>query len=144
MNENIQILLEKVSGDEALLAKFSACKTVDEAYELASSLVSGYTKEEFVEVMNALSAAEDADISDEDLAAAAGGDAGEAMKLSLFGSAVKTSVEISKTVVKSAKVISEEVPKSVVKSAREVSKFSEEVSKSVAKSVSKVSKALAV
>ena len=35
MNENIKILLDKVAGDEGLLAKFSACKSVDEAYDLA-------------------------------------------------------------------------------------------------------------
>ena len=133
MNENIKILLDKVSGDEALLAKFSACKSIDEAYELASSLVSGYTKEEFVEVMNALNATDDADISDEDLAEAAGG-------ATSFVSRDPSGGPITKSVAKSITVVS----KSVVKSAKEASKFSEEVSKSVAKTASKVSKALAV
>jgi hypothetical protein len=34
MNENIKALLEKVTADEDLLAKFSACKSADEAFEL--------------------------------------------------------------------------------------------------------------
>ena len=73
MNENIKALLEKVTGDEGLLAKFSACGSVDEAFELAKSIAGGFTKEEFLEAAKALSAAADGDISDEDLATASGG-----------------------------------------------------------------------
>ncbi len=149
MNENIKKLLDKVSGDEALLAKFSACKSIDEAYDLACTLVDGYSKEEFVKVMTTLNAIEDGDISDEDLAAAAGGDVGDfvdnyASYLSIIGESVKSSVWASKSIVKSAKVVSEEASKSIVKSAKEVSKLTEDAAKSVAKSVTKVSKALAV
>ena len=133
MNENIKILLDKVSGDDALLAKFSACKTVDEAYDLASSLVGGYTKEEFCEVMTALNAADDADISDEDLAEAAGGNV-ETMLSPI------DSKQVVNSVVDSVSAAS----KSVVQSAKQVSKWTEEAAKSVAKSVTKVSKALAV
>ena len=152
MNENIKVLLEKVAGDEGLLAKFSACKSVDEAYELAKELVGGFTKEEFVEAMNALNAADDGDISDEDLNAAAGGsnpvwesikDVAQTIQKvtnsvnnfsEMIGQPVVNSVNaVTKSAVKSA----EQVSKSVVKSA-------EEVSKSISKSVTKVSKALAV
>ena len=73
MNENIKALLEKVTGDEGLLEKFSACGSVDEAYELAKGVVGGFTKEEFLEATKAFSTAADGDISDEDLATASGG-----------------------------------------------------------------------
>ncbi len=148
MNENIKNLLEKVSGDEALLARFSACKTVDEAYDLASSLVGGYTKEEFVEVMTALNAANDADISDEDLAEAAGGSSSymstNPLNAGFFESMADAITYISKNVGDASEAASKSVIKSVTKSAKEVSKLTEEAAKSVAKSVTKVSKALAV
>lgn len=161
MNENIKALLEKVTGDESLLAKFSACGSADEAYELAKSIVGGYTKEEFAEAMAALSAANDGDISDEDLSEAAGG---VDPALTGFGqiselvkdtaSEVADSVsEAATKVADSAVAVSEFISnseildvtkKSISKSASAVSNYVEEVSKSVSKSVSKVSKALAV
>ena len=77
MNENIQKFLEKFLTDEALQAKFSALKTPDEAYELAKSIQDGFTKEEFLEAAQQLAALDEADITDEDLANAAGGEGGE-------------------------------------------------------------------
>ena len=134
MNENIKALLEKVSGDEGLLAKFSACKSVDEAFELAKELVGGFTKEEFVEAMSALSAAEDADVSDADLSEAAGGE----------DNFVEISAKsVSKSVVglsKSVASISKDVYDAFTKPVNVVDKSV----KSVAKSLSKVSKTLAV
>ena len=73
MNENIKALLEKVAADEELQAKFSQIKDPDEAYALASSIQSGFTKEEFVEAMTAIKEAMNEDITDEDLAKSAGG-----------------------------------------------------------------------
>lgn len=154
MNESIRVLLEKVSGDEELLAKFSACKSVDEAFDLARELVGGFTKEEFVEAMTALSAADEGDISDEDLTAAAGGSVSEAV------SQVKDSiVDTYNKVTNSINKVSEAVSNSVYKSMTEVimsigdapsavtnsvTKSVSEVSKSVTKSLNKVSKALAI
>ena len=74
MNENIQKFLEQFLTDEALQAKFSAVKTPDEAYELAKSIQDGFTKEEFLEAVQQLATLDEADITDEDLAAAAGGE----------------------------------------------------------------------
>ena len=75
MNEQIKQFLQKVAGDEALAAKLQACKSPDEAYALASSVVEGFTKEEFVSVMEQFkaSAGNGAELSDEDLSKMAGG-----------------------------------------------------------------------
>ena len=75
MNENIKALLEKVQADQELQAKFAQIKDVDEAYSLASSLQSGFTKEEFITEMTKIKEALDENLSDEDLAKSAGGDA---------------------------------------------------------------------
>ena len=73
MNENIQSLLDKLSEDEELLAKFEACETIDEIYELATGIVSGYRKDELMEALNSLNSAEEGDLSDDELAAVSGG-----------------------------------------------------------------------
>ena len=73
MNENIQALLDKLSEDEELLAKFEACETIDEIYELATGIVGGYTKDELWEALKSLNAAEEGDLSDEALAEVSGG-----------------------------------------------------------------------
>ena len=73
MNENIQALLDKLGEDEELLAKFEACETIDEVYELATGIVGGYTKEELWEALKRLNTAEEGDLSDEDLAEVSGG-----------------------------------------------------------------------
>ena len=75
MNEKIKEFLQKVAGDEALAAKLQACKSPDEAYALASGMVEGFTKEEFVSVMEKIKAATEngAELSDEDISKMAGG-----------------------------------------------------------------------
>ena len=45
----------------------------EEAYEIAKEIQGGFTKEEFLEAAKALAEAADGDISDADLASAAGG-----------------------------------------------------------------------
>ena len=73
MNENIKILLEKLSKDEAIGAKLKTITDPDEAFALVSSIQGGYTKEEFVEAMKAVAAAGSGELSDDEVAAAAGG-----------------------------------------------------------------------
>ena len=57
MNENIKVFLEKMAADSELQARFSQIKDPDEAYELASSIQSGFTKEEFVTETTKITAA---------------------------------------------------------------------------------------
>ena len=70
MNEKIKLFLQKVEKDEALAAKFQGITNPDEAYALAASLQDGFTKEEFISAMEQLNSGE---LSDDDLAAMAGG-----------------------------------------------------------------------
>ena len=157
MNENIKALLEKVSGNDEMLAKFSACKSVDEAYELAQGLVSGYTKEEFIEAMTALDAAENGDISDADLAAAAGGEgeedtaAYETMDFELPKSAEESMIsgawvsviatKVSDSIVDSATAVGNSVAKSATEVANSIAKSATEVANSVSKASKEVGKA---
>ena len=76
MNKNINLFLKKLLTDEELRAKFEAAKSPEEAYQLACSVQDGFTMKEFVEAMQVLYGADNADITDEDLAAAAGGEGG--------------------------------------------------------------------
>jgi len=64
--------LQKFVEDEELQAKFQGVEDVDTAYALASSIQDGFTKEEFVDTMTELSA-KMSELSDEELAALAGG-----------------------------------------------------------------------
>ena len=73
MNENIKVLLEKLSKDEATVAKLQAIKDPDEAYALVSSIQGGISKEEFIDTMKKIQAAAEGELSDEEVAAAAGG-----------------------------------------------------------------------
>ena len=73
MNENIKALLEKLSKDEAAVAKLQAIKDPDEAYALVSSIQGGFTKEEFIEAIKSLKDAGEGELSDDEIAAAAGG-----------------------------------------------------------------------
>ena len=75
MNENIRVLLEKVSEDQELQAKFSQIRDPDEAYALASSIQPGFTKEELIEAMTAIRDSMNEDLTDDDMAKSAGGDA---------------------------------------------------------------------
>ena len=73
MNENIKIFLEKVAADKELQEQFRGIRDPDKAYELAASVQSGFTKDEFVKVMMDIKAKMSRDLSDEDLEKAAGG-----------------------------------------------------------------------
>ena len=74
MNESIKKFMEKFSADEELQAKFAAVKSPEEAYELAKSIQDGFTLDEFIEACQAMNEADEGDLSDEDLAATAGGE----------------------------------------------------------------------
>ena len=73
MNENIKVLLEKLSKDEATMAKLQAITDPDEAYALISSIQGGITKEEFIDTMKKVQGAGEGELSDSEVAAAAGG-----------------------------------------------------------------------
>ena len=75
MNENIKALIKKVMSDKELQAKFQALRDPDEAYKLASSIQSGFTKEEFIAAMTELknTADEVQALSPDELQTVAGG-----------------------------------------------------------------------
>ena len=75
MNENIKAFLKKLGEDKELQAKLEAIRDPEEAYKLASSVQSSFTKEEFIEAMIKLDEAINAfnELTDEDLAKVAGG-----------------------------------------------------------------------
>ena len=81
MNENVKALLTRIAESEELQAKFAELDTPEKAYEFAKSLQDGFTQEEFLDAVAALNEADEGDISDEALAAAAGG-TGEALTVS--------------------------------------------------------------
>ncbi len=83
MNENIKLFLEKMAEDQELQARFSQLTDADEAYALAGSIQSGFTKEEFIETMTAIRDAMDEDLTDEDMAKSAGGVSDE-VEVSVF------------------------------------------------------------
>ena len=85
MNENIKALMARIAGSEELQAKFAELDTLEKAYEFACTLQGGFTKEEFLDAVEALNN-ENGDISDEDLAAAAGG-TGDGIKIDVTGQA---------------------------------------------------------
>ena len=70
MNESIKLFLKNVQQDEELAAKFKDITNPDEAYALAASLQDGFTKEEFISAMEQINNGE---LSQDDLAAMAGG-----------------------------------------------------------------------
>ena len=73
MNENITALLTRIAESDELQAKFAGLDTPEKAYELAKTLQDGFTKEEFLEAAKEIAEAQSGDISDEELASAAGG-----------------------------------------------------------------------
>ncbi len=73
MNENLVKLLQMIAGSDEMQAQFGNLATLDEAYELASKLQQGFTKGEFLDAIKVLNEGADEDISDEELAATAGG-----------------------------------------------------------------------
>ena len=70
MNEKVIQFLKKIEQDEALAAKFQGVTNPDEAYALAASVQDGFTKEEFISAMEQINNGE---LSQDDLAAMAGG-----------------------------------------------------------------------
>ena len=137
MNENIKKFLEQFLTDEALQAKFSALKTPDEAFELAKSIQDGFTKEEFLEAVQQLAALDEADITDEDLAAAAGGEGVEPPPPQDPANAPQMPVSAKESAVVSASLT--EFTKSAVKLSGVVAKT--DVSGDASKFVSNVSNA---
>ena len=77
MNENIELFLKKLADDKKLQEQFKAIKDPDKAYELAASVQSGFTKDEFITTMKELRSQMSRDLSDDDLEKAAGGGIGD-------------------------------------------------------------------
>ncbi len=73
MNENIRIMLEKLSQDEEAQKKLSAIRDPEEAYQLVTSIHGGYTKEEFIAVATSIQNQLNQDLSEEDMTKVAGG-----------------------------------------------------------------------
>lgn len=74
MNENIKKFIEKAIEDKELQEKMAACKNPEEAYEIANSVQEGFTMEEFIRAMQELyDLTHEGELTDEDLAKAAGG-----------------------------------------------------------------------
>lgn len=114
MNENIQALLNKLSEDGDLLAKFSACESLDEAYELVSGCVSGISKEEFGEAVSKILQAGEAELSDEELAGISGG--GLFKKIGkLIG---KTVSDSAKFVIRTGETVAEKTVENAVESVK--------------------------
>ena len=136
MNENITKFLEKFAADEALQAKFSALASPEEAYELAKTIQDGFTKEEFLEAARAITEQDEGDISDEDLAAAAGGEDGEVIFTKVSEAITDVETAVSKgvsAVSKSVSAVTESVGKSATKVFETAGKSIIEVAKSVDK-----------
>lgn len=76
MNENLKKLFEEIGNNEALAEKFKHCKTAEEAYAVAVTVVDGYTLEEFKEILMKMDSASknvNAELSDDDLDQVSGG-----------------------------------------------------------------------
>lgn len=76
MNENLKKLFEEIANNEALAEKFKHCKTAEEAYAVAVTVVDGYTMEEFREILMKIDSASknvNAELSDDDLDQVSGG-----------------------------------------------------------------------
>jgi predicted ribosomally synthesized peptide with nif11-like leader len=77
MKEELKLFIKKALEDVELQEKMQACHSPEEAYAVASSVQEGFTFEEFVDAMRILNdfanQNEDLELSDEDLAMAAGG-----------------------------------------------------------------------
>lgn len=73
MKEEMTLFLKKAAEDKDLQERIMACKSPEEAYVVASSVQDGFTLEEFVETMTKINELSSRELSDEDLAVAAGG-----------------------------------------------------------------------
>ena len=103
MNENIKTLLTQIAESEELQAKFAGLDTPEKAYELAKTLQDGFTKEEFLEAVKSISELDEGDLSDEDLAAAAGGEAINGQKVEdMKASAQAMSIDVPESAIESA------------------------------------------
>ena len=94
MNENIKKFLEKVQQSPELQAQFSQIRDPEEAYKLAATVQDGFTKEEFVTEMTKLYEAAIQDLSDEDIAKVAGGDAAAVTEVITIISAVSLAITL--------------------------------------------------
>ena len=75
MNDNLKQFLDKLANDSPLRDKLAACKSADEAFQLASSVAAGFSREEFTKTMDSINRRNtNGDLTDEDLAKVAGGD----------------------------------------------------------------------
>ena len=95
MNENIKALFEKVAVDEELQAKFSELKTPEEAYELASTLQDGFTKEEFITEVTRIREAMEENLTDEDMARSAGGGSPDPFVVSISVATAATGISVA-------------------------------------------------
>ena len=75
INESLKQFLAKLAQDEELQAKMEAATSPEEAYAIASAVQSGFSKEEFVQVMSAIKNQNTEELSDDDLEKVAGGKA---------------------------------------------------------------------
>lgn len=73
MKEELKLFYQKVAEDRELQEKMQSCKSPEEVYVIASSVQDGFTFEEFTEATAELYEQTTAELSDEDLAKAAGG-----------------------------------------------------------------------
>ena len=94
MNENIKKFLEKVEQSPELQAQFAQIRDPEEAYKLATSVQDGFTKDEFIAEMKKLYEAAIQDLSDEDIAKVAGGDAAAVTEVITIISAVSLAITL--------------------------------------------------
>ncbi len=73
MKEELKLFFQKVAEDRELQEKMQSCKSPEEVYVIASSVQDGFTFEEFTEATAELYEQTTAELTDEDLAKAAGG-----------------------------------------------------------------------
>ena len=74
MNEGLKILVKEMNQNTEFSDKMKNCKSVEEAYQLASSVSTGYSQQEFVDFMKEISKKrEDGELTESDLDHVAGG-----------------------------------------------------------------------
>lgn len=75
MKEELKLFLRKVAEDKALQEKLNACASPEESYAAACSVQDGFSFDEYIDTVRQLKDAyeRDQELSDEELAKAAGG-----------------------------------------------------------------------
>ena len=74
MNENLNNLIKALAENDELQEKLKNAESLEQVYEVALTIESGYTFEEFKDAMISLKVApEEEEISDDDLEKVAGG-----------------------------------------------------------------------